>query len=53
MKSRLKILMEFIRFIFIALPVFVIVYTAMHVGFFIYDCYKLIKKLHGKVLQNN
>lgn len=53
MKERLKILMEFIRFIFVSLPVFVIVFTAIHVGFFFYDCYKLIKKLYGKVLQNN
>jgi predicted membrane protein len=53
MKERFKILKEFIRFILVSLPVFVIVFTAMHVGFFFYDCYKLIKKLYEKVLQNN
>lgn len=49
MKERLKILMDFIRFIFISLPIFVIVYTAIHVVFFFYDCYKLTKKLYAKV----
>ena len=50
MKERFKILKEFIRFILVSLPVFVIVFTAMHVGFFFYDCYKLIKKLYEKVI---
>lgn len=45
MKERFKILMEFIRFIFIAVPVFVGVMTTMYVGFFFYDIYNLIKKL--------
>lgn len=45
MKERFKILMEFIHFIFIATPVFVVVMTTMYVGFFLYDIYKLIKKL--------
>lgn len=45
MKERFKILMEFIRFIFISVPVFVGVFTAIYVGFFFYDIYNLTKKL--------
>lgn len=45
MKERLYILREFLHFIFIAIPVFVMVITMVYVGFFFYDCYNLIKKL--------
>ncbi len=45
MKERFNILLDFIRFIFIGFPVFLIVYTIMHIGFFFYDIYNLTKKI--------
>ena len=48
MKQRFKLLGEFLYFIFVATPVFLIVITAVYVGFFFYDSYHLIKKLWHK-----
>ncbi len=49
MKERLKLLSEFMYFIFIATPIFLLTITAVYVGFFIYDCYHIIKKLYAKI----
>jgi hypothetical protein len=48
MKQRLYILGEFLHFIFVATPVFLMVITAVYVGFFFYDIYNLTKKLWQK-----
>lgn len=48
MKQRLYILKELLHFLFVAIPVFCIVITAVYVGFFFYDIYKLSKKLWQK-----
>ena len=42
---------EFLYFIFVCVPVFCIVITAVYVGFFFYDTYNLLKKLYAKILQ--
>ena len=49
MKQRLYILANFLHFIFLAVPVFVLTITAVYVGFFFYDCYHIIKKLYAKL----
>lgn len=49
MKERLILLGEFMYFIFIATPIFLLTITAVYVGFFFCDCYNLIKKLYAKV----
>lgn len=48
MKQRLHLLGEFLYFIFIATPVFLLTITAVYVGFFMLDAYKLIKKIWKK-----
>jgi hypothetical protein len=45
MKQRIKLLGEFLYFIFVATPVFLLTITAVYVGFFFYDIYHLIKKI--------
>lgn len=45
MKQRLYILKELLYFIFISIPVFCIVITAVYVGFFFYDIYHLLKRI--------
>ena len=52
MKQRLHLLGEFLYFIFVATPIFLIVISMVYVGFFMLDTYKLIKKLYEKVFQN-
>ena len=49
MKERFKLLGEFLYFIFVATPVFLVTITAVYVGFFFYDSYNLIKKLWKKL----
>ena len=48
MKERLHLLGEFMYFIFVATPIFLMVITAVYVGFFFYDIYNLTKKLWQK-----
>jgi hypothetical protein len=48
MKQRLHLLGEFLYFIFVATPIFLITITAVYGGFFILDIYKLTKKLWQK-----
>lgn len=38
----------FLYFIFLALPVFVIVYTSVHIAFFLIDAYNFFKTWRGK-----
>lgn len=45
MKERMKILGEYLYFMFVCVPVFCIVMTMVYVGFFILDIYKLFKKI--------
>ncbi len=45
MKARLYLLGELLYFFFIATPIFLLTITAVYVGFFMLDAYKLIKKL--------
>lgn len=44
MKKRMYVLANFAHLVFVALPVFLIVITMVHVGFFFYDMYHLFKK---------
>jgi hypothetical protein len=41
--------MEFLYFIFIATPTFVIVISSVYIFFFFYDIYNLLKKYYAKV----
>jgi len=45
MKERFNLLGEFMYFIFVAIPVFVLTISAVYIGFFFYDIYHLIKKI--------
>lgn len=53
MKQRLKLLGEFLYFIFVATPIFLIVISMVYVGFFFYDIYNLTKKAYEKVFKKH
>jgi hypothetical protein len=45
MKQRIHLLGEFLYFIFVATPIFLLTITAVYVGFFFYDIYQLLKRI--------
>ena len=51
--QRFKLFGEFLYFIFVATPIFLIVISMVYGGFFIYDIYNLIKKAYEKVFKKH
>ena len=45
MKQRIHLLGEFLYFIFVATPIFLLTITAIYVGFFFYDIYQFLKRI--------